>query len=605
MIVRFGPKEVLEGDLSPQYLGGKGAGLCSMSKLGMPVPPGFVIPTSWCKEFEKDPKTTMDKLMLEVDDGLKWLEDQFGYVPLVSVRSGAPVSMPGMMDTILNVGLNAGTRMIWANRLGVGTIAKCEARLHDMMAKTGAASSGVEKMKVREQIRSAIETVFRSWRCERAIEYRKIHGISDEMGTAVVVQAMVFGNMGPTSGTGVCFTRHPASGEKMLFGEFLANAQGEDVVSGAATPLPISEMEKALGPSVMKQLVELTEQLEKHYRDMQDIEFTVQDGKLFLLQTRSAKRSALAKFVVAHDLYMSEMLTMEETLQQVSFKDFLKARQVVVDPSFKMNPAITGIPACPGVVTGRVVLNAKNVAKTPGPVILVRPETNPEDIAGMHAATGIVTATGGATSHAAVVARSMNKPCVVGCQGLTVKADSIVVNGTEYPEGVSLTMDGMTGSVWVETKVPTVSGQSNPGLAWFIQLGRAKTGDWVRSEKPEEAPTVIPLQALTWDPSFKMVEALWESLKNLTKEQRAKVILDVRMPKETSLLWEIGREYTSWQNLHLKALKQLETQKLHGVRVFGSASIKETTLGKAGLVSESTLPEALTDVEVMRKLLGG
>src|SRR5208283_4398990 len=451
-------------------LGGKGAGLAEMTNAGLPVPPGFTIQTEACREYMRAGKTSaaVDKQM---DDALARLEKLQGQKLggadnplLVSVRSGAKFSMPGMMDTILNLGLNdravealaklsnnprfaydSYRRLIQMfgdvvldipkkkfEHIFDGVKAKAKVKF-DYELQPDALKKIIAEYKILvkketgkefpqeplDQLVQARDAVFRSWQNERAKTYRRINRIDDWLGTAVNVQCMVFGNLGDNSGTGVGFTRNPATGEKVFFGEYLMNAQGEDVVSGVRTPLSISELDKAM-PEVYEQLRAITSRLEKHYRDMQDFEFTIQDGKLYMLQTRNGKRTGLAAVRVAIDMVDEGLITKEEAIHRVEpnqLYDFLVPR--LVEKGEKVEVLATGLPASPGAAVGQIVFTAEDAVKhhTNGSfksIILVRGETTSEDIAGMEVADGSLTSRGGMTSHAAVVTRGMGKCCVAG-----------------------------------------------------------------------------------------------------------------------------------------------------------------------------------------------
>jgi pyruvate,orthophosphate dikinase len=487
-------------------LGGKGAGLAEMTNAGLPVPPGFTIQTEACREYMRTGKTSPE-VERETEEALRRLEKLQGQKLgvgenplLVSVRSGAKFSMPGMMDTILNLGLNDQSVQALARRSSnprfaadsyrrliqmfgnvvldipksafdevfEGIKKKKKAKLDtDLDAK--ALQEVIEEYKrvvrkhtkrdfpqdPQEQLVMARDAVFRSWNNDRAKTYRRINNISDDLGTAVNVQAMVFGNLGETSGTGVGFTRNPATGGKEFYGEFLMNAQGEDVVSGVRTPVHISELEKVM-PGVYRQLREITTRLEKHYRDMQDFEFTIQDGKLYMLQTRNGKRTGLAAVRVALDMVQEGLIKTEEAIFRVEpnqLYDFLVPR--LDEKSAKVEVLATGLPASPGAAVGQIVFTADEAVAKAGhgakknPVILVRAETTPEDIHGMEVAVGILTSRGGMTSHAAVVTRGMGKCCVAGAGDIEVdeKARQMRVHGQAFQEGDWISLDGTTGRV--------------------------------------------------------------------------------------------------------------------------------------------------------------
>ncbi|HEU4614933.1 MAG TPA: pyruvate, phosphate dikinase [Kofleriaceae bacterium] len=529
-------------------LGGKGANLAEMASLGLPVPPGFTITTEVCRHVmehganvdpagrsEFDPlRFGPDELAAEVDEALARVEEltasKFGddkQPLLVSVRSGAPASMPGMMDTILNLGLNDATVLALAAQSGnprfawdcyrrfvamygevvLGVVpanehdeppfdklldevkAKhkasrdqdlSEAALREAVAAFKAKAREVTGTPfpddVRQQLWGAIGAVFRSWNNPRADVYRKMNNIPASMGTAVNVQAMVFGNLGDDCATGVAFTRNPATGTAELYGEFLTNAQGEDVVAGIRTPEPIGELAKKL-PAAHAELVRVAKLLEDHFRDMQDLEFTIQKGQLFMLQTRNGKRTGKAMIKVAVDLVAEGKLTPKEAVLRIDPQKLDEVLHPTIDPKARPTPVSKGLPASPGAAIGRVVFTA-NAAdewrKRGEEVVLVRTETSPEDIHGMKAAQGTLTARGGMTSHAAVVARGMGKPCITACTSLRVDAAkrtaSFVGGGKELKikEGDVLTLDGSTGEVFVG-KAPLVPAQLGGELAQLMQ----------------------------------------------------------------------------------------------------------------------------------------
>jgi pyruvate,orthophosphate dikinase len=508
-------------------LGGKGAGLAEMTNAGLPVPPGFTIQTEACREYMRHERVSkaVDQQMDEALRHLEQLQGQKlgqGENPLlVSVRSGAKFSMPGMMDTILNLGLNDKSvealaklsnnprfaadsyrRLIQMFGNVVLDIEKSEfdevfdakkkqkkAKLDtDLDAK--ALKEVIEEYKKvvkkhtkhdfpqdpREQLVMARDAVFRSWNNDRAKHYRRINNISDDLGTAVNVQAMVFGNLGETSGTGVGFTRNPATGTKEFYGEFLLNAQGEDVVSGVRTPVHILELEKIM-PDVYNQLRDITTRLEKHYRDMQDFEFTIQDGKLYMLQTRNGKRTGLAAVRVAIQMVEEGLITKEEAMFRVEpnqLYDFLVPR--LDEKSAKVEVLATGLPASPGAAVGQIVFTADEAVEVAGhgsnrvPVILVRAETTPEDIHGMEVAAGILTSRGGMTSHAAVVTRGMGKCCVAGAGDIRVdeKTREMQVKGQTFKAGDWISLDGTTGRV-IKGKLNTIPPKADdPELLKFM-----------------------------------------------------------------------------------------------------------------------------------------
>ncbi len=485
-------------------LGGKGANLAEMTNLGVPVPQGFTIACSECISFLETGKYS-DRLRAEVEGNIARLEEATGKKLghpqnplLVSVRSGAPVSMPGMMETILNLGLNdravnglaeqsANARFAYDSYrrfiqmysdvvLGVSGH-DFEHLLKSKRMTAGAASDAdlsesdlrnvVEEYKAlvrnrtgkdfpREpvvQLWGAIEAVWKSWTLKKAKDYRRVHGIPENLGTAVSVVAMVFGNLGDDSGTGVAFTRNPSTGEKRFYGEFLVNAQGEDVVSGIRTPLDIDDMAQQM-PGAHKDLIATQDRLEKHYRDMQDLEFTVERGKLYLLQTRSGKRTAAAAVRIARDMVHEGLIDKIEAVKRVPAGHLDQLLHPIIDPSIRATPLCVGLPASPGAASGIAVFDpdtAEQRALAGENVILVRDETTPEDFHGIVAARAVLTARGGMTSHAAVVARGMGKCAVVGCKEIEVDIErrAFNVNGTHVAEGDWLTIDGATGRVFL------------------------------------------------------------------------------------------------------------------------------------------------------------
>ncbi len=506
-------------------LGGKGAGLAEMTNAGLPVPPGFTIQTEACREYMRGQVSpSVDAEMHSALERLERLQGQklgLGENPLlVSVRSGAKFSMPGMMDTILNLGLNDKAVEALAVRSNNPRFAyDSYRRLIQMFGdvvldipkkKFEHIFDGIkEKEKVKfdyelvpaalqaiigeykklvkketgkdfpqnplDQLVAARDAVFRSWQNERAKTYRRINHIDDWLGTAVNVQAMVFGNLGENSGTGVGFTRNPATGERIFFGEYLMNAQGEDVVSGVRTPMPISELEKAM-PLVYDQLRTITWKMEKHYRDMQDFEFTIQDGKLYMLQTRNGKRTGLAAVRVAIDMVREGLITQEEAIFRVEpnqLYDFLVPR--LDEKGAKIEVLATGLPASPGAAVGQIVFTAEDAVKHHQKgdyptIILVRGETTPEDIAGMEVAAGILTSRGGMTSHAAVVTRGMGKCCVAGAGDCVVDENrkELRVKGKTYKQGDWLSLDGTTGRV-IDGKLKTIPARpDDPELVRFM-----------------------------------------------------------------------------------------------------------------------------------------
>jgi len=493
-----------EGDTSDKkLLGGKGANLGSMTKIGLPVPPGFTITAKVCIEVNRTKKWP-DGLLKQIEENVKRLEKKmnkhFGDNEnplLVSVRSGAAVSMPGMMDTVLNLGLNdeaveglakqsGDDRFAWDSyrrfiqMFGDVVMGIEHARFeHELeRVKNGRQDTDLDvsdlrkvvdayKVLVRkeagklfpqdpmEQLKMSVDAVFNSWDNKRAITYRRLNGIPDDLGTAVNVQAMVFGNLGWDSGTGVGFTRNPATGENVLYGEYLMNAQGEDVVAGIRTPKHFEDMKKEM-PESYKQLQKIREILERNYKDMQDFEFTIEKGKLYMLQTRDGKRTAAAAVKIAVDMVKEKLLTEDEAIMKMKPEQLDQLLHKQIDPeSKKGTPIAKGLPASPGAAVGKAVFTAEEAAaiKEKNPkekLVLVRTETSPEDIEGMNAAEGILTARGGMTSHAAVVARGMGKCCVAGCDGINVdeKAGRFRAGDTVIKAGDVISLDGSTGEVY-------------------------------------------------------------------------------------------------------------------------------------------------------------
>ncbi len=545
-------------------LGGKGANLAEMCNMKLSVPPGFTVSTEACLDFYKTNREISSEIKGQVSEALAWVEKytnkKFGDVEnplLFSVRSGARASMPGMMDTVLNLGLNDKTvlgmakktnnpRFAWDSYrrfiqmysnvvLGVNT-SILESNMEDLKEARGVhedtqltAADLEELVSVyksvlledhgvvfpqdpMEQLWKAIAAVFGSWNNNRATKYREMNNIPHDWGTAVNIQSMVFGNMGDTCATGVCFTRDPSTGEKKFFGEFLVNAQGEDVVAGIRTPQPINEESKMEGnkhqktlqevlPKAYADLVEDYKMLEKHYKDMQDIEFTIENGKLYILQTRNAKRTVNAALKVAVDLVAEGMITPSEAILRIHPEDLNQLLHPRLDPKAKKNIIATGLPASPGASSGHIVFLSKDAeewAKNGKKVVLVRAETSPEDIGGMAAATGILTARGGMTSHAAVVARGMGKPCVAGCTALVIdeKAKTLTVKGKTYNEGDFLTFDGANGEVY-DGVVPTIEATITADFAVFMKWADATRRMKVRTnaDTPEDAKVAIEFGA--------------------------------------------------------------------------------------------------------------
>jgi len=539
-----------------ELLGGKGANLAEMTSIGLPVPRGFTVTTEACTRYYQDGQVIAKEIEDQIYEALRKTEEivgkRFGDPEnplLVSVRSGARVSMPGMMDTILNLGLNdivvEGLAKLTQNPrfaydsyrrfiqmfsdvvMGIEKD-KFENILDDVKHKNNAKNDTdltAENLKevIRRykelfkqekgydfpqdpivQLMEAVKAVFRSWDNPRAIVYRRLNDIPGDWGTAVNVQEMVFGNMGNDSGTGVAFTRNPSTGEKKLYGEFLMNAQGEDVVAGIRTPSSLDQL-KEVNPDVYNQFVEIAEKLEKHYRDMQDMEFTIERGKLFMLQTRSGKRTAAAALKIAVDMVNEGMITKEEALMRVDPKQL----DSLLHPNFEPNalkkatPIAKGLPASPGAATGKIYFSAEEAVEAfnngETHVLLVRLETSPEDIEGMNVAQGILTGRGGMTSHAAVVARGMGKCCVAGCSEITInQAEKYFVtkNGEKFKEGDWVSIDGSTGNVYagrLPTVDPELTGDFATLMNWADNVRRMKIR--TNADTPRDAKQALKLGA--------------------------------------------------------------------------------------------------------------
>jgi pyruvate,orthophosphate dikinase len=511
-------------------LGGKGAALANMTNIGLPVPPGFIITTTCCNEYHANEKIFPEGLWEQVGDHIavleKKLEKGFGDEKnplLVSVRSGSPISMPGMMDTVLNLGLNDKTvdglakqtndeRFAWDSyrrfiqffsEIVLNVEHEKFERVLDRF-KNGRQDADLTADELKEivatfkrivfaetrkefpdnptsQLKMAISAVFDSWMGKRAVDYRRVHRISGDLGTAVNVQVMVFGNLGDTSGTGVCFTRNPSTGEKLLYGEYLLNAQGEDVVAGIRTPNPISVLDSQM-PKIFNELNEITTKLEKHYHDMQDIEFTIERGKLWMLQTRSGKRTGAAAVKVAVAMFNEGLIDKKTALQRVSPEQLDQLLHPMIDPEDKTEILTIGLPASPGAAQGIVVFSpdeAEELTKQGQKVILVRRETSPDDFHGMVVAQAILTQRGGMTSHAAVVARGMGKPCVAGANDLNINYshNEMMVGDITVTKGEWITVDGTHGKVYrgkVATVQPTLDDDFTLVMSWADEARRLK-----------------------------------------------------------------------------------------------------------------------------------
>ncbi|EIW01422.1 MULTISPECIES: pyruvate, phosphate dikinase [Thermoanaerobacter] len=591
-----------EGDASMRdLLGGKGANLAEMTKLGLPVPQGFTVTTEACTRYYQDGKTIAPEIVEQIYEYMAKLEEitgkKFGDPTnplLVSVRSGARVSMPGMMDTILNLGLNDETveglakatnnerfaydsyrrfiQMFSDVVMGIDKN-KFEAILDEVKEENGAKfdtdltaenlKEVVKRFKElykkemgvdfpqdpKEQLLEAVKAVFRSWDNPRAIVYRRLNDIPSDWGTAVNVQSMVFGNMGNDSGTGVAFTRNPATGEKALFGEFLMNAQGEDVVAGIRTPQPISTLKETM-PEVYNQFAEIAEKLEKHYKDMQDIEFTIEKGKLYMLQTRNGKRTAQAALKVAVDLVAEGLIDEKTAVLRVDPKQL----DQLLHPTFEPNalkaakPVAKGLPASPGAASGKVYFTADEAieaAKSRGErVILVRTETSPDDIEGMSVAQGILTTRGGMTSHAAVVARGMGTACVVGCGDAKIDEQAKVmrIGDIEVHEGDYISIDGSTGNVYIgeiKTVTPELTGDFATLMSWADKYRKLKVK--TNADIPRDAKVAVQFGAegiglcrtehMFFDED--RIPAMREMIVSKTEEQRRKA-LEKLLPMQRS-----------------------------------------------------------------------
>ncbi|MDP1758530.1 MAG: pyruvate, phosphate dikinase, partial [Thermodesulfovibrionales bacterium] len=532
-----------KGDMK-DLLGGKGAGLAEMTNLRVPVPAGFTITTDACNEYFKNKKKYPQRMWEQVLANLKKIEKAMGMKfgdhtnpLLVSVRSGAKFSMPGMMDTVLNLGLNDTTMKALIKKTKNDRFAydayrrfitmfgnivmgvdrqKFERALEEIKERKGVhldtdltaadLKGVVDEFKViykrrtgepfpsdpYEQLKKAVNAVFGSWFGDRAVKYRKLNNIPENLGTACNVQAMVFGNMGENSGTGVGFTRDPSTGQKRFFAECLINAQGEDVVAGIRTPLHINELKKRL-PKAYNELDRIYKKLEKHYKDMLDIEFTVQEGKLYMLQTRVGKRTAASALRIAIDMVKEGLIDKKTALLRIDPRQIDQLLHPMIDPKAKISVMAKGLPASPGAAVGKVVFTAdeaEKAAERGEKVILVRTETSPEDIGGMHAAQGILTARGGMTSHAAVVARGMGKCCVAGCGAININESQryFTVNTFNIKEGDYLTLNGTTGEV-ILGEAPLITPELTGDFGIFMKWadGFRKIGVRTNADTPHDA----------------------------------------------------------------------------------------------------------------------
>ena len=535
-------------------LGGKGANLAEMTNLGLPIPPGFTVTTEACTDYYNHGRSISEEIQTQIFDALALLEEKLGKKfgdtenpLLVSVRSGARASMPGMMDTILNLGLTDISVEGFAKRTGNPRFAydsyrrfiqmfsdvvmevpkslfervideiKEDRKVHFDTELTAEDLKEVirrfkeiykEKMgeefpqEPRVQLMEAVKAVFRSWYNERAIVYRRMNDIPGDWGTAVNVQSMVFGNMGNTSGTGVAFTRNPSTGAKGIYGEYLINAQGEDVVAGIRTPQPITRLEEDL-PECYEEFLKIANRLEEHYRDMQDMEFTIEDGKLYFLQTRNGKRTAQAALQIACDLVDEGMITPQEAVSRIEAKSLDQLLHPAFDPDALKKGTVMGqaLPASPGAAAGKIYFTAeeaKEAHETGERVILVRLETSPEDIEGMHAAEGILTVRGGMTSHAAVVARGMGTACISGCGDIVIdeKKKQFTLGGKTYFEGDYISLDGSTGKIYdgdIQTQEASISGNFGRIMSWADSFRKLRVR--TNADTPADAANAVHLGA--------------------------------------------------------------------------------------------------------------
>lgn len=525
-------------------LGGKGANLAEMTNIGLPVPQGLTITTEACNNYFTDGNKLSDELLEQVWEKFAIVEEQIGKKfgdpqnPLmVSVRSGAAISMPGMMDTILNLGMNDVTVQAVAKltnnprfaydcyrrfiQMFSDVVMEIEHYKFDNILESHKKEEGVQHdhqlspeglLKViedykklvkrekgvdfpqepKEQLLMAIEAVFRSWGNPRAIVYRQLNKIPDDLGTAVNVQSMVYGNMGDTSGTGVAFTRNPSTGEKKLYGEYLINAQGEDVVAGIRTPQPISKLAEDM-PEVYEQFVNVANLLESHYKDMQDIEFTIENSKLYMLQTRNGKRTTAAAMRAAVEMVQEGLIDKETALNRIDAQQIDQLLHPSIDPNAKLDVVAQGLPASPGAACGKILFDANEAeerGKKGEKVLMVRTETTPDDIHGIIMAQGILTSRGGMTSHAAVVARGMGKPCVCGCDALKIDYENecVYIGDIKVNKGDVLSVDGSTGNVMlgeVPLLAPELSDNFKQILAWADEMGGMEV--WANADNPRDA----------------------------------------------------------------------------------------------------------------------
>jgi phosphohistidine swiveling domain-containing protein len=570
---------------SAATLGGKAFGLQEMSLAGIPVPPAYVIDVEACRSYMVDPEGVMAWVRESALPTIKaGLTEAFGYMPLVSVRSGAPISMPGMLDTILNVGLDPATYAGWEKRLGAECAADCFSRLQHMYGSV--VGGDTLPTSADEQIVGAIEAVFKSWNNERAVDYRKLNAIPEDMGTAVVVQAMVFANLNERSGTGVAFSRDYSTGENKATGNWKATVnvggkmvyvQGEDLVAGGTNAPPLSTLME-WDPAIGAQLLEVLDKLELIKRDMVDTEFTVQDGKLYMLQVRVGARCAQAALKIAVDLFQEKVITLDEVLGRVTFRQFLAAgRPVIPEAWIKANAAHgigaldnAGMGASVGAASGVAVFSKEAAINCTEPCILIRPETTPADFSGMSVAMGILTASGGHTSHAAVVARSLDKVCVVGCSTLTQVGDAWVLSDGKIKrtikEGTKVTLDGATASIWVGADVPIEGGKKSDYESKFLDLLAARYDFYrtVTAASELNGAKKVLLATYALDRKFSGLALMAEVTDLLEAADGRDIVLDLRTfdqvcreaDKPLELLWGAASSISAVVDFKIRAIKE-------------------------------------------------
>ena len=640
-------------------VGGKGHHLVDMTHKGFTVPPGFVIPVSASQKYRKSGSALIEDAMPSVMERLEAMKEHFGYMPLLSVRSGAAVSMPGMMDTILNVGLSQDNLQEWEGRIGKRAARDSMRRLLQMMGETvhgiegdlfdrhimeSRVIEGVENDSeisedgllaliqsfrdvyaskgkaipetLESQLECSISAVFDSWDSPRAVSYREMHGLNDLKGTAVVIQAMVFGNMNDRSGSGVAFTRDPSTGDNNIVGEFMVNAQGEDVVSGSRTPMNLVDLGEDWADMLLE-LKDVSHRLEDAYRDMMDIEFTVQDGKMYLLQCRSGKRTAKAAFAIASDMSVSHKFDARDMLTLDQYWD---TNRPCIDPSFDTKPLAVGLPGGGGVVCGRIALSTGQAESFDGPVILVRKETTPDDIDGMIASVGVLTSTGGITSHAAVVARSMGKSCVTGIGELKIEdeAHKICIDDEYMYAGDFISIDGDTGGVW-KGKVPVIQGGDDKAVSGFESRAMEELDVMMKTDHLSSGKNERIMLAEMWGDISRTKKLLNE----LKEKDLENVLLDFKRPEsfrsdKDTLLWDAfgrdersSREYVDMviqflrENADMmKGLSVCNLESEHDAVLLREAGISVCT--KARTVGDLLSGEALVvDDDFVDDVLGG